>query len=78
MPKYEFDVAWDCPVQEFFDHLEKYEGQVAQFEAHGPGGGNPCVLAEFPDRAKAEEFVREWNRPHGQVEVDYHLGLITD
>jgi hypothetical protein len=40
---YTFDIAWDCPIQEFLEILEKYDLKLESWIAFGPGGGNPEI-----------------------------------
>jgi hypothetical protein len=44
MPQAEFDFAWDCPVQEVLDFMSKHHLTLVSYEAHGPAGGNPCLI----------------------------------
>ena len=57
MIKIEFDVAWDCPMGEFLERLEEYNGNIESFVANGPGGGNPALILVFPSTEMAQGFI---------------------
>lgn len=40
---YTFDIAWDCPVQDFLSFLERYDLKLESWTTCGPGGGNPEI-----------------------------------
>jgi hypothetical protein len=40
---YTFDIAYDCPIQEFLEFLTEYDIKLESFIAVGPGGGNPEI-----------------------------------
>ena len=40
---YNFDIAWDCPVQDFLLLIYKNNLTIEQFIPIGPGGGNPNI-----------------------------------
>ena len=40
---YSFDIAFDCPVQDFLLILQQHNLTIQSFEPIGPGGGNPNI-----------------------------------
>jgi len=44
MAQAELDLAWDCPIQEALDLFSKHNLAIKSFQAHGPAGGNPCLV----------------------------------
>lgn len=38
-----FDIAWDCPVHDFFKFLDEYNLKLESYITDGPGGGNPEI-----------------------------------
>ena len=40
---YTFDIAYDCPIQEFLVMLDSFDLQLDSWVTIGPGGGNPEV-----------------------------------
>ena len=40
---YNFDIAWDCPVQDFLLLIFQHNLTIQSFEPIGPGGGNPNI-----------------------------------
>ena len=53
----ETDIAADCPVQDAFVAISKYNGDLLNFIAIGPGGGNPCMTIRFPSMALACSYL---------------------
>lgn len=53
----EADFAWECPLQDFLSDLAGAKATLVTFMAHGPGGGNPCVVLGFENRLDAEGFA---------------------
>lgn len=43
MKTFEIDIAYDCPLGDYLEALEKYNLKIESFIAIGPGGGNPCM-----------------------------------
>jgi hypothetical protein len=41
--EYTFDCAWDCPLGDFLELIEKHKLTLKSFIANGPGGGNPEI-----------------------------------
>lgn len=40
---YTFDIAYDCPIQDFLEFLGDHNLKLESFIPHGPGGGNPEI-----------------------------------
>ena len=40
---YTFDIAYDCPLSDFLELLDKHELKLESYLAIGPGGGNPEI-----------------------------------
>jgi hypothetical protein len=40
---YNFDCAWDCPLQDFLSTLAMFNLTLESFIPEGPGGGNPNI-----------------------------------
>lgn len=40
---YTFDIAYDCPIQEFLVMLDSFDLKLDSWVTIGPGGGNPEV-----------------------------------
>ena len=56
--KCEVDFAYSSTLAEFMEYLEKYDSpKVVEYVAEGPGGGNPCVILEFPTRELCFKFL---------------------
>ena len=56
--KCEVDFAHFCTLGEFLEYLEKYNSpKIVEYIAIGPGGGNPCIILEFTDKATCEKFL---------------------
>ena len=57
---YTFDIAYDCPLSDFLELLDKYELKLESYIAIGPGGGNPEItVSSTPSQIqKLKEF---WN-----------------
>lgn len=61
------DFAYNSPVQEALETIQKHRGRIIDFVAHGPAGGNPCILVAFDNRQDALAFLRECS-PDGESE----------
>jgi hypothetical protein len=56
--KCEVDFAHCITLGEFLEYLEKYDSpKIVEYIAIGPGGGNPCLILEFTDKATCEKFL---------------------
>jgi len=56
--KCEVDFAYSSTLAEFMEYLEKYDSpKIVEYVAEGPGGGNPCVILEFPTRELCFKFL---------------------
>ena len=52
---YDFDIAYDCPVQELFVLLDSFDLKIESWESIGPGGGNPNItISGTPENASTE------------------------
>ena len=40
---YSFDIAYDCPLDDFLRLLNDYNLKLESFIIEGPGGGNPEI-----------------------------------
>ena len=40
---YTFDIAWDCPIQDFLSILDQFDLKLESWITFGPGGGNPEI-----------------------------------
>jgi hypothetical protein len=40
---YTFDIAYDCPLHEFLQLLDRFELKLESWITEGPGGGNPEI-----------------------------------
>lgn len=40
---YTFDIAYDCPIQEFLRFLADHDLMLESWITVGPGGGNPEI-----------------------------------
>lgn len=43
MEQYSFDIAWDCPIQDFLELLSEHNLKLESFTPYGPAGGNPEI-----------------------------------
>jgi 16S rRNA G527 N7-methylase RsmG len=57
MTRIEMDIAYDCPIGDILEWLEKYEAKIESFIAEGPGGGNPALILIFPTADKARALI---------------------
>jgi hypothetical protein len=57
MTKIEIDIRGDATLSEVLHSIEALSGKICSFEAEGPGGGNPCLILEFPDDERAARYV---------------------
>ena len=55
----EIDVAGDCPVQVALATISDFKGDLLNFIAVGPGGGNPCLTIRFPTIDLARAYLNE-------------------
>ena len=55
----EVDVACDCPVQVALATISDFNGDLLNFIAVGPGGGNPCLTIRFPTVDLARAYLNE-------------------
>ena len=57
---YNFDISWDCPIQEFFEILDKHNLKLESYITNGPGGGNPEItVSGSPENI--EKFKQFYN-----------------
>lgn len=40
---YTFDIAYDCPISDFLEILDKYQLKIKSWTTIGPAGGNPKI-----------------------------------
>ena len=58
---YDFDIAYDCPVQELFVLLDSFDLKIESWESIGPGGGNPNIeISGTPENI--EQFKEFYNK----------------
>ncbi len=53
----EADFSYECPLQDFLSTLSGAKATLVTFMAHGPGGGNPCVVLGFEKHPDAVGFA---------------------
>lgn len=51
------DFAWNERLQEVLVSIRGYGGKILDFDPTGPGGGNPNLLLQFPDKEKGLAFL---------------------
>ncbi len=61
MIKFDVDLDGDCPVRDVLELLEKHSIKIEDFQASGPGGGNPCLILSAPTEEARQAFSKEWN-----------------
>jgi len=57
---YNFDIAWDCPVQDFLLLIFQHNLTIDQFIPIGPGGGNPNITVSG-SLENIEKFKQRYN-----------------
>jgi hypothetical protein len=57
---YNFDIAYDCPVQDFLSILEQHNLSIESFIPIGPGGGNPNITVTGT-QTNIEKFKQFYN-----------------
>lgn len=57
---YSFDVAFDCPLQDFLLILSEHNLQIVSFTPMGPGGGNPNITVTGT-QIDIENFQKHYN-----------------
>lgn len=53
------DYAWNEHIQDVLLAIRKHHGKILDFDPTGPGGGNPNIRLQFPDKDKALLFLNE-------------------
>ena len=53
---YSFDIAWDCPIQDFLQALDQYDLKLESWITEGPGGGNPEITVSGTEQS-IEKFM---------------------
>ena len=57
---YNFDISWDCPVQDFLSILKQHNLKLESYITNGPGGGNPEItVSGSPENI--EKFKQFYN-----------------
>jgi hypothetical protein len=46
-----FDIAWDCPIQDFLSFLDRFDLKLESWITFGPGGGNPEITVSGSEAA---------------------------
>jgi hypothetical protein len=54
---YTFDIAWDCPIQDFLSTLDRFDLKLESWITFGPGGGNPEITVSGSE--ESIEQIRE-------------------
>jgi hypothetical protein len=57
---YNFDISWDCPVQDFLSILKQHNLLIKSFIPIGPGGGNPNITVTGT-QINIEKFKQFYN-----------------
>jgi hypothetical protein len=59
MMYYTFDIAYDCPVQDFLSILAQFNLRLDSFIPEGPGGGNPeiTVYGSYENIENLKKFL---------------------
>jgi hypothetical protein len=65
----EVDVAGDCPVQIALTTISDFDGDLLNFIACGPGGGNPCLTIRFPTVDLARAYLNECGSNPDQLDM---------
>jgi hypothetical protein len=52
-----FDIAWDCPIQDFLSTLDRFDLKLESWITFGPGGGNPEITVSGSE--ESIEQIRE-------------------
>jgi hypothetical protein len=52
-----FDIAWDCPIQDFLSLLDRFDLKLESWITFGPGGGNPEITVSGSE--ESIEQIRE-------------------
>jgi hypothetical protein len=52
-----FDIAWDCPIQDFLSLLDRFDLKLESWITFGPGGGNPEITVSVSE--ESIEQIRE-------------------
>ncbi len=58
---YDFDIAYDCPIQELFVLLDSFDLKIETWESIGPGGGNPNITVSGTSE-NIEQFKEFYNK----------------
>jgi hypothetical protein len=57
------DFAANESIQKTLEIISRHRGRIIEFIAHGPAGGNPCIMVAFDNRRDAMGFLRECQPP---------------
>lgn len=60
------DFAWDERLQDVLVSIRKHYGKILDFDPSGPGGGNPYLRLQFPDKRTGLAFLNERYPDDGQ------------
>ena len=59
MVRVDVDFAYNEQVQSVLLSIRKHRGKILDFDPTGPGGGNPNILLQFPDKEHGLAFLNE-------------------
>lgn len=55
--KVEHDVDYMATIQTVLALMQRGGGTLLAYDSKGPGGGNPCLVVEFPTRKAALDYL---------------------